>query len=136
MVKLNKMQAQAIISKLSREVNALRKELIEKEKKNYTPSENALKLKELTEKSNRLRIELDAATEEVREFARNLGVIDYYNYYGTGDILAKLIDFEIEAKYPKIDLDAALDDLIIKSVEDDFDIDNFIEHYLKQVRNE
>lgn len=135
MAKLSKMQAQAIISKLGREANSLRSKLIEEEKKNYTPSENALKLAELTSKRDKLKAESEAATDEAKRFADAIGVTGYYVCTKAEEALNKLRDSEIEAKYPKVDLDAALDDLIIESVEDDFSVDGFIEQYLKQMRN-
>lgn len=135
MAKLSKMQAQAIISKLGREANSLRSKLIEEEKKNYTPSENALKLAELTSKRDKLKAESEAAADEAKRFADAIGVTGYYAYTKAEEALNKLRGSEIEAKYPKVDLDAALDDLIIESVEDDFSVDGFIEFYLKQLRN-
>lgn len=135
MAKLSKMQAQAIISKLSREANNLRNKLIEDEKKNYTPSADAVKLAELLEKRDKLKALSEAAADEAKKFADTIGVSGYYAYTKADEALTKLKDKEIEAKYPKVDVDAALDDLIIESVEDDFSVDNFIEHYLKQVRN-
>lgn len=133
--KLSKMQAQAIISKLGRESSNLRNKLIEEEKRNYTPSANAVRLAALIEKRDKLKAESEAAAEEARKFAESIGVTGYYAYTKAEDALSKLKDKEIESNYPKVDLGAALDDLIIESVEDDFSVEGFIEHYLKQVRN-
>lgn len=135
MAKLSKMQAQAIISKLGREANNLRIKLIEDEKRNYTPSADAVKLAELLEKRDKLKALSEAAADEAKKFADTIGVSGYYAYTKADEALTKLKDKEIEEKYPKIDVDAALDDLIIESVEDDFNVNNFIEHYLKQMRN-
>lgn len=135
MAKLSKIQAQAIINKLGREANALRSKLIEEDKKNYTPSENARKLMELTSKRDRLKAESEAATDAAKKCADELGITGFYACTKADEALNKLRDKEIEAKYTKVDLDAALDDLIIESVEDDFSVDGFIEQYLKQMRN-
>lgn len=129
------MQAQAIISKLGREANNLRDKLIEDEKRNYTPSADYTKLAELTEKRDRLKALSDSASDEAKKFADALGISGFYAYTKADEALEKLRNKEIEARHPKVDVDAALDDLIIESVEDDFSVDNFIEHYLKQVRN-
>lgn len=134
-IKLSKMQAQAIISKLGREATNLRNKLIEDKKKNYTPSANYTKLAELMEKRNRLKVLYESASDEAKKFADAIGVSDYYTYTKADEALEKLRNMEIEAKIPKVDIDAALDDLIIESVEDDFSVDGFIEHYLKQMRN-
>ena len=136
MAKLSKMQAQAIISKLGREYNNQRNRLIEDEKKNYTPSPNAVRLATLIAERDRLREESEAAADAVKKYADELGITGLYPYIKVDEALNKLRDKEIEAKYTKVDLDAALDDLIIESVEDDFSVDGFIEQYLKQMRNE
>lgn len=129
------MQAQAIINKLGREVNNLRNKLIEDEKRNYTPSADYTKLAKLIEERDRFKNLFDSASNEAEKFADALGITGYYAYTKVDTILERLINKEIEAKYPNIDIDAALDDLIIESVKDEFNVDKFIEHYLKQVRN-
>lgn len=129
------MQAQAIINKLGREANNLRNKLIEDKKKNYTPSANYTKLAELMEKRDRLKVLSDSASNEAKNFADAIGVSNYYTYTKADEALEKLRNMEIEARIPKVDIYAALDDLIIESVEDDFSVDGFIEHYLKQMRN-
>ena len=53
-ISLSKIQAQAIISKLNREANNLRTQLIKDEKRNYTPSADYIKLAKLIEKRDRL----------------------------------------------------------------------------------
>ena len=130
------MQAQAIISKLGREVNNLRDKLIEDEKRNYTPSSDYTKFAELLEKRDKFKALSEAAMNEAIEFACAIGVSGYYTFTKADEALKKLRNREIEVRHPKVDTDAALDDLIIESVEDDFSVDSFIEHYLKQVRNE
>lgn len=134
-MKLSKMQAQAIISKLDRETNDLRNKLIEDEKRNYTPSADYTKLAELVEKRDKLRSLSDSAASEAKKFADAIGISGYYSYTKADEALEKLRNKEIEARHPKVDIDAVLDDLIIESVEDDFSVDDFIEHYLKQMRN-
>lgn len=129
------MQAQAIISKLGREYNNQRNRLIEEEKKNHTPSPEAEKLAKLLAERDRLKEESEAAADAAKKYAEELGITSYYAYTKADEALNKLRDKEIEAKYTKVDLDAALDDLIIESVEDDFNVDSFIEQYLKQMRN-
>lgn len=128
------MQAQAIISKLGREYNNQRNRLIEEEKKNHTPSPEAEKLAKLIAERDRLKAESEAATDAAKKYADELGITGFYTYTKADEVLNKLRNKEIEAKYTKVDLDAALDDLIIESVEDDFNVDNFIEHYLKEMR--
>ena len=136
MAKLSKMQAQAIISKLGRESKALRARLIEKETRDYTLSDNAKELIKLIEKRDNLKELADNAADAVRKFAESIGLAGIYNYTKTDEAIAKIKTKEIEDKYPNLDLDAALDDLIIDSVEDDFSVDGFIESYLKQVSDE
>lgn len=135
MKKLSKMQAQAIISKLGREYNNQRNSLIEEEIKNYTPSPRAKKFAKLLAERDRLKKEAEEATNAAKKYAEEMGILSYYYYTGAEEALNNIRDREIEAKYAKIDLAAALDDLIIESVEDDFNVDNFIEHYLKQMTN-
>ena len=136
MVKLSKMQAQAIISKLGREYNNQRNYLIKEEIKNYTLSPEAKKLAELIAKRDRLKEESEAAADTAKKYAEELGITNYYSYSKVDEALQKLRDKEINDKYAIIDLGAALDDLIIESVEDDFNVDSFIERYLKQMKNE
>lgn len=83
---------------------------------------------------NRLNAESDAAMEAAKEFADKLGITGYYSCTAINEALEKLKNKEITDKHPAINLDAALDDLIIQSIEEDFNIDNFIEHYLKQMK--
>ena len=135
MVKLNKMQAQAIISKLGREYNIQRTRLIEEEEKNYVPSPEAKKFAALLKERDKLKDKYEDASIMARAYAEELGLTTYYNYDSAKSALDKLKDKEIHSKYAKIDLDAALDDLIIESVEDDFNVDSFIEHYIKRMKN-
>lgn len=134
MAKLSKMQAQAIINKLGREYNNRRNKLIEEDKKNYTPSPEAKRLIALIIERDRLQAKLNTAAEAANEYAYELGITNFYTCTKADDALSKLKDKEIQARYAKVDLDAALDDLIIECVEDDFNVDNFIEHYLKEMR--
>ena len=83
---------------------------------------------------NRLQAEAEAAMEAAKEFADKLGITGYYSCTAINEALEKLKNKEVTDKYPVTDLDAALDDLIIQSIEEDFNIDNFIEHYLKQMK--
>ena len=73
-IKLSKMQAQAIISKLGREVNNLRDKLIEDEKRNYTPSSDYTKFAELLEKRDKFKALSEAAMNEAMKFACAIGV--------------------------------------------------------------
>lgn len=134
-MKLTKIQAQAIISKLGREYNNQRNQLIENEKKNYTPSPDAVKLAALIAERDRLREEAEIATKAANKFADELGITNFYASTKVDDALSKLRDKEINAKYVRVNLDAALDDLIIESIEDNFNVDSFIEQYIKQMRN-
>ena len=135
-MKLSKMQVQAIISKLTRESEALREELIEEAKKNYIPSENVTKLTELLERRDKLRDEVDKAVNEAKKLAKSVGIEGVYTYTKTDEILNKLIDKELECKYPKINIEEALDDLIISTSNENFSVDNFIESYLIRLKNE
>lgn len=82
---------------------------------------------------DRLEAESNTAIEAAKEFADKLGITGYYSRTAINEALEKLKNKEVTDKHPVIDLDAALDDLIIQSIEEDFNIDNFIEHYLKQM---
>lgn len=83
---------------------------------------------------DRLEAESNAAIVAAKEFADKLGITGYYSRTEINEALEKLKNKEITDKHPVINLDAALDDLIIQSIEEDFNIDNFIEHYLKQMK--
>lgn len=135
-MKLSKMQVQAIISKLARESEALREELIEEAKKNYIPSENVTKLTELLERRDKLRDEVDKAVNEAKKLAKSVGIEGVYTYTKADEILNKLINKELECKYPKINIEEALDDLIISTSNENFSVDNFIESYLIRLKNE
>ena len=65
-IKLSKMQAQAIISKLGREVNNLRDKLIEDEKRNYTPSSDYTKFAELLEKRDKFKALSELLAVDIR----------------------------------------------------------------------
>lgn len=134
MAKLTKVQIQAIINKLGRECTNYRAKLIEEDKKNYIPSSDYNKFKTLLNERNRLQAESKAAMGAAKEFADELGIRGYYSCTAINEALEKLKNKEITDKHPDINLDAALDDLIIQSIEEDFNIDNFIEHYLKQMK--
>ena len=134
MAKLTKVQIQAIISKLGRECTNYRAKLIEEDKKNYIPSSDYDKFKTLLNERDRLEAEFNAAIAAAKEFADKLGITCYYGRTEINEALEKLKNKEITDKHPVIDLDAAIEDLIIQSIEEDFNIDNFIEHYLKQMK--
>lgn len=135
MVKLSKIQVQAIISKLGREYNSLRSKLIAEDTQNYTPSDNYIKFSKLIKERDKLREAADELANKVSNLAQSIGLKNVYNYTKEEEILSKLKTHEIESKYSTINLDAALDELIIGSVEDDFSVDNFIEQYLEEIRN-
>ena len=135
MVKLSKIQVQAIISKLGREYNSLRNKLIAEDTQNYTPSANYNKLSKLVKERDKLREATDKISSEILNLAQSIGLKDVYNYTKGEVLLSKLKTHEIESRYSTINLDAALDELIIGSVEDDFNVDNFIEQYLEEIRN-
>lgn len=137
MFKLNNIQAKAIINKLSRESSKLRNTLIEEEIKNYVPSKEYQELTALLDKRDELKKEYEKSMTECKELADKLGLISFYaSTTRAEDAIPRLTKQEVSAKYPEIDLDAALDDLIIESVKDEFDIDNFINTYLKKIKNE
>jgi hypothetical protein len=129
------MQAQAVINKLERESRVLREALIKKAKEEYVLSGKAKEIAEMIERRDKLKAEAESIAENIRKSAEDLGVTGVYLYSKSEEIIEKLINKGVEEKYPKIDLEAALDELIIKSVDDVIDIDGFIEHYLKQMRN-
>lgn len=129
------MQVQAIVSKLGREANSLRDKLIAQERLSYTPSENAKRLAALLEERDRLKALSEKAADDAKKFAEDLGISGYYAYTKADEALEKLKTKEIEGKYHRVDLEAATDDLVIESVEDDFSVDNFIEQYLNKVKN-
>lgn len=129
------MQAQAVINKLRREATNLRATLIEEETKNYVPSPDSVKLAKLLDARDETKKVADKAADDVKKFSEDLNLTGIYGYTGKDEVLKKLRDKEISKKYPAVDVDAALDDLIIESVEEDFDVNKFIEHYLDKLRN-
>lgn len=133
MIKLNKVQANAVINRLHREYTSLRDKLIKEEKNTYIPSPNVKKAEELIDKRDKLKKQADEAAEAARNFIESLG-ITFYNYGDKKDAINKIKEQDIENKYPPLDLGAALDNLIIDSITEDFDINNFIESYLKPIR--
>lgn len=134
MIKLSKMQAQAVINKLRREYNSLRDKLVEEARRNYTLSPNAKKAIELINKRDELKEQADKAAEDTREFLENLGIKGFFNYSKKEEALSKIKEKELKELYPPLDLNAALDNLIIAATREDFDINNFIESYLKQMK--
>lgn len=134
MAKLNKLQAQAIINKLARSAETLRTELINKEKENYTPSKNSERLLDIINKKNEAHDAVTRYSNELTDFTNSIGLKGVYAYTKPEEALKLLKEHEISSKFPAVDLDAALDDLIIASVDADFNIDEFINQYLKQMK--
>lgn len=120
---------------MGREARNLRQTLIEEAEKNYVLSDDGKKLRRLYEEKEAVKERLTEAESKATEFAKSLGLTGVYNYTKAEDVLSQLKTKEIRKGIPEIDLEAALDDLIIESVEEEFSVDNFIEHYLKQMRN-
>lgn len=135
MIKLTKLQAQAIISKLRREAHNLRKSLIEESTRNYTPSQNYKELAKLLNKRDETQKIVDNITNDVKQKLNEISITNVYGFTDKDAILNRLREIEITRKYPAIDADAALDDLIIKSIEDDFNVDEFLRYYLDKLRN-
>lgn len=135
MAKLNKAQVQAIISKLSREATALRNDIIKEKKQNYVLSDNAIKLRKLIEEKNTLKVKLSTAEDDIKSFINSIGLAGVYYYTNVEEAMDKIEDKEINAEIPSIDYNAALDDLIIESISDDFNVDEFIGRYLNQLKN-
>ena len=134
-MKLSKMQAQAIISKLGRKATDLRKTLIAEEKEKYVLSKEGKELSKLLEIRDEASNAVKEAEKAVKELAEKLGLSNVYSYTKKEEALERLRDKEIEKLHPAVDIDEALDDLIIRSIEDGFNVDTFIEQYLNKVRN-
>lgn len=134
MAKLSKMEANAIINKLNRDYNSLRNSLIEEAAATYTPSKNVATLVFLIKERDNLESQKNKIMSKINDIAHNLG-ITIYAYHDDKDVLSIAKKAEIANKFPKINLEAALDDLIIESIKENFDATGFIKHYLKQIKN-
>ena len=82
------------------------------------------------------KTKLEAIEKQIRSYIEELHLTNVYSYTKIEEAIERLRDKEIESMYPALDIDAALDDLIIESVDEDFNVDDFINRYLKKVSNE
>lgn len=135
MAKLNKMQAQAVINKLEREASALRKALLEKERLNYTPTPYYNKVAEYLETRDTYSKLAEEAYNKAKEIVDKLTVPGIYKSTSSATVLENLKNKEIEKRVPVVDMDDALDELIIQSIDEDFEVNNFINYYLDKMRN-
>lgn len=135
MTNLNKVQAQAIISKLGREAEALRQELIREATLSYTPSKDAQNLIRLAQERDDLKVAAENAVSTFRKEVDRLGLKGVYAYSKVDDVFSAIKNKEVQDMYLQVDLDEALDDLIIESTKEDFTIEGFIEQYLNKIRN-
>lgn len=132
MVKLNKSQAKAIISMIGRKVDAYRKSKTEELLKNYIPSETVQKIIQLY-KERDARKEADKAMKiQLEALAKPLNII-LSEFTPTDEAINKVKKAVITSTLPKLDLDEALDELLIASIDDDFNPTDFITNYVEKI---
>lgn len=113
----------------------LRNTLIAEEKEKYVLSKNGEELSRLLDKRDLAKAATEEAEKEIRGLINRLDLKSVYSYTKKEEVLERLRDKEIGDLHPEVDIDEALDNLIIKSIDDDFNADEFIEQYLNKVRN-
>jgi hypothetical protein len=117
---------------IGRKVDAYRKSKTEELLKNYIPSETVQKIIQLY-KERDARKEADKAMKiQLEALAKPLNII-LSEFTPTDEAINKVKKAVITSTLPKLDLDEALDELLIASIDDDFNPTDFITNYVEKI---
>ena len=137
MKKLTKQQIEALTNRISREYSKERAQLVEKylPKIQFTKEEQAVI--QLAKECDELKERRNQLLDTLKEKANNLGVHISYYYQLEGDTLKEaIISAKVANKYPVLTDQAITEDLLIRSIGNDFDMDTLILEYLNRLKNE
>ena len=137
MKKLTKQQIEALTNRISREYSKEREQLVEKylPKIQFTKEEQAVI--QLAKECDELKERRDQLLDTLKEKANNLGVsTSYYYQLETDTLKENIISAKVAKKYPVLTNQAITEDLLIRSIGNDFDLDTLILEYLNRLKNE
>lgn len=137
MKKLTKQQLEALTNKISKEYSKLREELIEKSlpKVKFTKEEEAIL--QLAKECDKLKEKRDKLLETIKDRLNKIDIITSYYYQLEGPSVKKSItNSKLAKKYPVLTTDEIREELLLRSIGDDFDLDTLILEYLNRLKNE
>lgn len=137
MKKLTTQQLEALTNKISREYSKLRMELIEKSlpKVKFTKEEEAII--QLAKECDKLKEKRDELLETIKDRLNKRDIIiSYYFQLESSFVKESITNSKLAKKYPVLTTDEIREELLLRSIGNDFNLDTLILEYLNRLKNE
>lgn len=144
MVKLNKQEINAIANKTIRELTNIKESNLKELLKKYKPSDEYLKLKEQLDKLVAINISIKSSCEQRDELVKSIStttkaytyeLCNAYTYEYPNKLLEGFKLKEIESALPSIpDITEIKEDITIAAIDEEFDVESFINKILSEYK--
>ena len=136
MAKLNKQEVAAVASKLHRELLKVAEEKRKQVMEHYVPSETYSKVKELLEKRDSLKTEIDQISVQLNKINKEISEVSPFFIYrddSKEEILKRILSDECQlSEVPSIE--DLKDEVTIAAIDDSFDTLSFIENQVAKFK--
>ena len=136
MAKLNKQEVYAVASKLHRELLKVAEEKRKQVMEHYVPSETYSKVKELLEKRDSLKTEIDQISVQLNKINKEISEVSPFFIYrddSKEEILNRILSDECQlSEVPSIE--DLKDEVTIAAIDDSFDTLSFIENQVAKFK--
>lgn len=136
MAKLNKQEVAAVASKLHRELLKVAEEKRKQVMEHYVPSETYSKVKELLEKRDSLKTEIDQISIQLNKINKEISEVSPFFIYrddSKEEILNRILSDECQlSEVPSIE--DLKDEVTIAAIDDSFDTLSFIENQIAKFK--
>lgn len=136
MAKLNKQEVAAVASKLHRELLKVAEEKRKQVMEHYVPSETYSKVKELLEKRDSLKTEIDQISVQLNKINKEISEVSPFFIYrddSKEEILNRILSDECQlSEVPSIE--DLKDEVTIAAIDDSFDTLSFIENQVAKFK--
>ena len=136
MAKLNKQEVAAVASKLHRELLKVAEEKRKQVMEHYVPSETYSKVKELLEKRDSLKTEIDQISVQLNKINKEISEVSPFFIYrddSKEEILNRILSDECQlSEVPSIE--DLKDEVTIAAIDDSFDTLSFIENQIAKFK--
>ena len=136
MAKLNKQEVNAVASKLHRELLKVAEEKRKQVMEHYVPSETYSKVKELLEKRDSLKTEIDQISVQLNKINKEISEVSPFFIYrddSKEEILNRILSDECQlSEVPSIE--DLKDEVTIAAIDDSFDTLSFIENQIAKFK--
>lgn len=136
MAKLNKQEVNAVASKLHRELLKVAEEKRKQVMEHYVPSETYSKVKELLEKRDSLKTEIDQISVQLNKINKEISEVSPFFIYrddSKEEILNRILSDECQlSEVPSIE--DLKDEVTIAAIDDSFDTLSFIENQVAKFK--